>query len=265
MPRYLEGFVTKEATAAHEAWLAAQTPKIHIDRSLLRGIRTAAVKTRESLLVDEERAEDPAVMGVGVAPTVPSTATAHATPSKEGGLHAVPQAGGAIATLCSGAASMAGVAADSSAAFSAGEVPAALASRMVAASGMEAAPDTARMAGESTMASTSNAVSALGAASGLNGRPAAGEEAVDSALGVDCAASGASCGLTPSELAFLWALLAGDVAGAKAAVGVGMASLMVDAVNEKLYDEIGDAAIEFDGDTPQLVEDYRPDVEELLS
>ena len=39
----------------------------------------------------------------------------------------------------------------------------------------------------------------------------------------------------------------------------------VDAVNEKLYDEIGDAAIEFDGDTPQLVEDYRPDVEELLS
>ena len=28
---------------------------------------------------------------------------------------------------------------------------------------------------------------------------------------------------------------------------------------------IGDAAIEFDGDTPQLVEDYRPDVEELLS
>ena len=121
------------------------------------------------------------------------------------------------------------------------------------------------MAGESTMASTSNAASALGAAPGSNGRPATGKEAVDSALGVDCAASGAPCGLTASELAFLQALLAGDVAGAKAAVGVGMASLMVDAVNEKLYDEIGDAAIEFDGETPQLVEDYRPDVEELLS
>ena len=92
-----------------------------------------------------------------------------------------------------------------------------------------------------------------------------GKEAVDFTLGVDCAASGTPCGLTTSELAFLQALLAGDVAGAKAAVGVGMASLMVDAVNEKLYDEIGDAAIEFDGDTPQLVEDYRPDVEELLS
>ena len=266
VPRYLEGFVTKEATAAHEAWLAAQTPKIHIDRSLLRGIRTAAVKTRESLLVDEERAEEPAATGVGVAPTVPATATASATPSKEDGLHAVPQAGGVTPTPGSGAASMAGVAADSSAAFSAGKVPAALASSMVAAPGMEAASGVARMAGESTMASTSNAAaSALGAVPGLNGHLAAGKEAVDSALGVDCAASGAPCGLTASELAFLQALLAGDVAGAKAAVGVGMASLMVDAVNEKLYDEIGDAAIEFDGDTPQLVEDYRPDVEELLS
>ena len=262
VPRYLEGFVTKEATAAHEAWLAAQTPKIHIDRSLLRGIRSAAVKTRESLLVDEERAEEPAVTGVSVAPKVPSTVTAPAVPSKENGLHAAPQAGGVTPTPGSSAASMAGVAADSSAVFLAGKVPAALASSMVAASGMEAALG---VADESTMASTSNAVSALGAAPGLNGRPAAGKADADSALDVDRAASTAPCGLTPSELAFLQALLAGDVAGAKAAVGVGMASLMVDAVNEKLYDEIGDAAIEFDGDTPQLVEDYRPDVEELLS
>ena len=116
------------------------------------------------------------------------------------------------------------------------------------------------------MAVTSNAAaSALGAVPGLNVCPEAGKEAVDFALGADCAASGTPCGLTASELEFLQALLVGDVAGAKAAVGVGMASLMVDAVNEKLYDEIGDAAIEFDGDTPQLVEDYRPDVEELLS
>ena len=79
------------------------------------------------------------------------------------------------------------------------------------------------------------------------------------------AASAAPCGLTASELAFLRALLDGDDAAAKAAVGAGMASLMVDVVNEKLFDEIGDAVIEFDGDVPQLVEDYRPDVEGLLS
>ena len=262
VPRYLEGFVTKEATAAHEAWLAAQTPKIHIDRSLLRGIRTAAVKTRESLLVDEERAEEPAVASAGAvsrsgaAPAVPPVTTAPGTLRDEAGLHAAPQAGGATATPGSGAT------ADSSEAFSAGKVPVTLASSMVATSGMEAASG---VAGGSTMASTSNAVSALGAASGLNVRPATAEADADSALDVDRAASTAPCGLTPSELAFLRALLAGDVAGAKAAVGVGMASLMVDAVNEKLYDEIGDATIEFDGDTPQLVEDYRPDVEELLS
>lgn len=78
------------------------------------------------------------------------------------------------------------------------------------------------------------------------------------------AAAPTPCGFTPSELAFLCALLAGDDAAAKAAIGRGMASLMVDAVNEKLFDELGDAAIEFDGDRPALVDDYRPDIEALL-
>ena len=265
VPRYLEGFVTKEATAAHEAWLAAQTPKIHIDRSLLRGIRTAAVKTRESLLVDEERAEEPTVAGVGaaphsgVAPAVSPVTTALGTLREEAGLYAMSQAGRTHATPGSCAVPAAGAAADSSTVFSAGKASAAFASGVIAPSGTEAVPGVVLAAGESTMAS------ALNAAPGLNVRPTAGKEAVDFALGVDCAALGAPCGLTTSELVFLQALLAGDVAGAKAAVGAGMASLMVDAVNEKLYDEIGDAAIEFDGDAPQLVEDYRPDVEELLS
>lgn len=260
VPRYLEGFVTKEATAAHEAWLAAQTPKIHIDRSLLRGIRTAAVKTRESLLVDEERAEEPTVAGVGVAPTVHPAVAAPATPGKKAGLHTASQAGETLAAPTSGA------------------VPAASAAVMVSAS---------------------NTASALRATPGLNAHPAPSEETVGSApvvtpvletpssfgavrfvaadISLDACSSGSSsmapslaasaapCGLTTSELAFLRALLDGDDAAAKAAVGAGMASLMVDAVNEKLYDEIGDAAIEFDGDTPRLVEDYRPDVEELLS
>ena len=261
VPRYLEGFVTKEATAAHEAWLAAQTPKIHIDRSLLRGIRTAAVKTRESLLVDEERAEEPMVTGGQVAPTVHPAVAAPATPGKKAGLHTASQAGETLMAPASGA------------------VPAASAAVMVSAS---------------------NAASVLRATPGLNAHPAPSEETVGSAPAVapalvetpgsfgaarfvaadisldayssgsssmtpSVAASAAPCGLTTSELAFLRALLDGDDAAAKAAVGAGMASLMVDAVNEKLYDEIGDAAIEFDGDTPQLVEDYRPDVEELFS
>ena len=61
------------------------------------------------------------------------------------------------------------------------------------------------------------------------------------------------------------ALLAGDPAAARRVAGPVMLNLMVDSVNEKLYDEIGDAVIEFDGDTPQLVEDYRDDVAALLA
>ena len=38
------------------------------------------------------------------------------------------------------------------------------------------------------------------------------------------------------------------------------ASVIVDSVNEKLYDEIGDTVLEMDGDVPQIVEDY---IEEL--
>ena len=76
--------------------------------------------------------------------------------------------------------------------------------------------------------------------------------------------SAAPCGLTPAEQAFVRALLAGDAAAARQAVGAGMFSLMADSVNEKLFDKLGDAAVEFEGETPQLVEDYRPDIEALL-
>ena len=72
-------------------------------------------------------------------------------------------------------------------------------------------------------------------------------------------------GLTPSELAFMRALLAGDLATARSAAGPAMLNLVVDSINEKLFDEIGDAVVEFDGDTPQLVEDYRDDVAALLA
>lgn len=44
-----------------------------------------------------------------------------------------------------------------------------------------------------------------------------------------------------------------------------MASLVADSVNEKLMDEIGDTVIEFDeNDQPQIIEDYLPDIQELL-
>lgn len=70
---------------------------------------------------------------------------------------------------------------------------------------------------------------------------------------------GDSLKLTTNELAFLRDLLDGrtpDAAGA---------DLIVDAVNEKLYDLLGDTAVEFDAQgAPELVEDYAEDVRAAL-
>ena len=43
-----------------------------------------------------------------------------------------------------------------------------------------------------------------------------------------------------------------------------MPTVAVDAVNEALYDEIGDSVLEWDGNEITLVEDYREDVLRLL-
>lgn len=44
-----------------------------------------------------------------------------------------------------------------------------------------------------------------------------------------------------------------------------MASIMADQINEALFDEIGDDVIEFDeNDQPVIIEDYRPDLEEIF-
>ena len=67
-------------------------------------------------------------------------------------------------------------------------------------------------------------------------------------------------GLTADERAFVAALLAGEGAPAGA-----RADLVVDSVNEKAYDLVGDTVIEFGADgAPALVEDYADDLREAL-
>ncbi len=44
-----------------------------------------------------------------------------------------------------------------------------------------------------------------------------------------------------------------------------MVSILVDSINEKLFDEIGDSVIEFnDQDEPEVIDDYKDDLRELL-
>ncbi len=67
-------------------------------------------------------------------------------------------------------------------------------------------------------------------------------------------------GLAPDERAFLLALIAEKAPEAGALV-----DLMVDAINEKLFDLLGDTALEFGADgKPRLIEDYRDDVRAAL-
>ena len=44
-----------------------------------------------------------------------------------------------------------------------------------------------------------------------------------------------------------------------------MDSILVDSINEKLFDEFGDSVIEFDEkDQPRIIEDYQTDLEEMF-
>lgn len=143
-PKYLVRIIDR-AIEDYLAWRAAHAPRrIEIDLSKLAGIRESAAETRETLLVDEERTDEPA-------PAAPQPAA-----------------------------------------------------------------------------------------------PEPGEK--DDALG-----------LTADELALLRDLLAGRAPAA------GGADLLVDAINEKLFDLLGDTALEFGADgAPALVEDYAQDVADAL-
>lgn len=70
-------------------------------------------------------------------------------------------------------------------------------------------------------------------------------------------------GLTSQQRAFLRGLLAGS---ADLPPGpVASLDMLVDAVNERLFDELGDTVVEFGPDGPALIEDYREDVRGIVA
>ncbi len=73
-------------------------------------------------------------------------------------------------------------------------------------------------------------------------------------------------GLAPLQTAYLRALASGDAAARDNALQSAGTSedLIVDTINEALFDLLGDTAVEFGDDGPELVEDYREDVEGIL-
>ena len=80
-------------------------------------------------------------------------------------------------------------------------------------------------------------------------------------------ANGTSRPLDANQTQYLAALLASDTAARTHALSAVSTSedMMVDTINEALFDLLGDTAIEYGPDGPQIIEDYREDVEEILA
>lgn len=71
-------------------------------------------------------------------------------------------------------------------------------------------------------------------------------------------------GLTGAEYRFLLRLLGGDAEGPAEPPGGPAETLLIDSINEKLFDRFGDTVISCDGDTPAPVEEYAEELKGIL-
>lgn len=69
-----------------------------------------------------------------------------------------------------------------------------------------------------------------------------------------------AAGLTPLECSLISVLLSGGDAKQFAVQNSVMLSVICEGINEKMYDIIGDSPIDFEGETPYIIEDYIPDM-----
>ncbi|MCI7729835.1 TerB N-terminal domain-containing protein [Enorma burkinafasonensis] len=74
--------------------------------------------------------------------------------------------------------------------------------------------------------------------------------------------TGPAAALDVAERAYLAALLAGEPAPLPAGTSE---DLFVDAINDRLFDLVGDTVVEFGADSPHIIEDYEDDVREVLN
>ena len=98
----------------------------------------------------------------------------------------------------------------------------------------------------------------------MTGRPSA-ERTITAAGASSAETAPAPYGLTAIELELLQSLLDGTPWEVPAGTSLDM---LVDSINEKLFDLLGDTALEFDGlvsGMPAIIDDYAEDVREALS
>ncbi|MCD8197106.1 MAG: TerB N-terminal domain-containing protein [Lachnospiraceae bacterium] len=94
----------------------------------------------------------------------------------------------------------------------------------------------------------------------VQAEPASGQPGMQAQEG----SASLTCILSGNELRFAQILLYGGDLQEFLLENHLMASVLAEAVNEQLYDEFADTVIEFDGNTPVLVEDYRDDLKGMI-
>ncbi len=217
--------------------------RITIDLSRLSSIRAAAATTQEALLTDEERGDVERVSFENVGQNVSFGA--------EAGLFA---ASGPTATPESAAAPMPAATSEPAAA------PVSTTAPMPAAS----SPDVASVQ-QTSFATTPQPSPSAGPTIVSGGSAVMEDNGTPSSDGSSTnEVSAANLGLSDAELRVLQALLANSEPASALTPADPMLSLVVDAINDKLFDLVGDAVIEYEDDVPALIEDYLPDVKEAL-
>lgn len=238
VPKYVQRMIAEESGAEHKRQEEAEKRRITIDLSQLGHIREAAATTREALLVDEEREDAPEGAGTLAAGTSAFGAGAPAGVSAAGS--ATPAAGSSEAPADGGRRTLADSTETGARAITARD-----ASTLAANLSTGAVPETTV---DST--ATSDLAGVPGSLPPEKGQPNAPNPA----------------GLTDLELSALQRILDDKPIDDLLGPGKPMASVLVDSINEKLFDEVGDAVVEFDdADRPHMVEDYVEDVREILA
>ncbi len=252
-PKYVLKMVEK-AVEERFAWAQTHKPvEVHIDLSSLRGIRDAAARSREALLTDEERGIESPARGEGLRqgegasgateetarPAPIGPAVACATASTDG---AEPETDGSTDTLP----------------HEAGLHGKGAAPEPTVGIGMEAT-----RAADAEPAEVASACETTSAPQEVKAPSPDPQEAQQP---TPPQASQQSGPLSAAQLAYLQALLSSDAPAMDVALKLASTSedMMVDAVNDALFDTVGDTVIEYAADGPALIEDYREDVEGIL-
>lgn len=261
VPKYVQdivdGVVKRLLDDRRQAEERARAVRVEIDFSKLQGIRAAAATTRESLLIDEERSDVPGddspaagarATGCTAAPcAVPATGAAGAE-------------GSAVLVKGAGAASSAGMPHEPSAPSAACALHEVRTPDEAGAPRETCAP---REMGAPDKTDVPHETCASGEVHAPRETCAPREAHVPDETQAATFAAPNAAGLTEDEIAYLRCLVEDAPATKRIAVlqraGV-MESLMVDAVNEKLYDMLGDIAVEDAGEGPTIIEDYAEDV-----